>query len=421
MTLAYFVRATRYARESLVNFRSISRICATRSKRPLTREDRVPLEVALELSEIGQFAELAYTPIPITYILENLDTLTREHFPLEGYDALSDSVLITHTHGAVADVQTFVVYRPHTRQVVVSFSGTANLAQCIYDLNLTRHHYHNGTLRRGRVHHGFWKMFKGLRLFIMRAIEAACAQFEVEELVLTGHSLGGALAYLFGLEVLSASYELPKGIRIKVVTFGAPRSGDEELVKYWNELVDAYRATYGPDAVVDYCVKGHRDGVPAIPPTSFGYRHFCREPLFSYDGKVYRIPTSEREHALFDLPRAEDDAPAMYPRGGHNYYNGRSLENVFRRLQFLEKILDGKSAANAWEDRYLRRVHKYEGAVKTVQRKSESSARPLRARAVSEPADRPAALEEGGSNVTLVPGVTFPCKQLSASAGCSPD
>lgn len=62
------------------------------------------------------------------------------------------------------------------------------------------------------------------------------------------------------MEVLSASYELPKGIRIKVVTFGAPRVGDEELAKYWNELVDAYRATYGPDALVDYCVKGHRDG-----------------------------------------------------------------------------------------------------------------------------------------------------------------
>lgn len=101
----------------------------------------------------------------------------------------------------------------------------------------------------------------------------------------------------------------------------------------------------------------------------------------------------------------------MYPRGGHNYYNGRSLENVFRRLQFLEKILDGGSAADAWEDRYLRRVHKYEGAVK-VQRKSESIAWPLRARAVSEPADRPAALEEEGSNVTLVPGVTFPCKHF---------
>lgn len=190
MTLAHVVRATRYARESLVNFRSISRICATRSKRPLTREDRVPLEVVLELSEIGQFAELAYTPIPITYIMKNLDSLTREHFPLEGYDALHDSVLVTHTHGAVADVQTFVVYRKRTRQVLAAFSGTANLAQCIYDLNLTRHHYHNGTLRRGRVHHGFWKMFKGLRLYIMRAIEAACAQFDVEELVLTGAFLG---------------------------------------------------------------------------------------------------------------------------------------------------------------------------------------------------------------------------------------
>lgn len=152
-------------------------------------------------------------------------------------------------------------------------------------------------------------------------------------------------------------------------------------------------------------------GVPAIPPTSLGYRHFCREPLFTYDAKVYRVPVSEREHALFDLPRAEDDAPAMYPRGGHNYYNGRSLENVFRRLQFLEKILDGGSAAGAWEDRYLRRVHRYEGVVKE-QRKGGPSATSLRARAASEPADRPAVPEEDGPNATLAAGVTFPCERV---------
>ncbi|KAI0033151.1 Alpha/Beta hydrolase protein [Vararia minispora EC-137] len=346
----------RYARESLVNFRWISRICATRSHRLLTSADRLPVEITLALSQHGQFAELAYTPVPLPHLFRNIHILSREHFPLEGYDALLDSELVYHTRGKVADVQAFVVYRPSTRQLVTAFSGTSNVAQCLYDLRLSHHHYHTGAVRRGRVHNGFWKMFKGLRLSIMRSLEAACRRHQVDEIVLTGHSLGGALAYLFALETLSAEYALPPGIKIIVTTFGAPRTGDQELVDYWVELVDSYRAAHGPDALREYCVKGYRDGVPAIPPASLGYRHFCREPLYFVHGKLYRIPSSEREHALFDIePVADVEAP-LHPRGGHNYYNGRNMENAFRRLQFLGDIIEKRS--DGWEDRYLKRVRK---------------------------------------------------------------
>jgi hypothetical protein len=178
--------SARYARESLVNFRWIARICATSSRRPLTSADRVSVETALAISQIGQFAELAYTPVPLPYIFDNIDTLAREHFPLEGYDALAASQLVHLTRGKVADVQSFSAYRPSTRQLITAFSGTTNIAQCLYDLRLSHHRWHNGQVRRGQVHSGFWKMFKGLRMSIMRSLEAACKQYDIEELVLTG-------------------------------------------------------------------------------------------------------------------------------------------------------------------------------------------------------------------------------------------
>jgi hypothetical protein len=78
-------------------------------------------------------------------------------------------------------------------------------------------------------------------------------------------------------------------------------------------------------------------------------------------GKLYRIPSAEREHALFDVEPAADAEPPLHPRGGHNYYNGRNMENAFRRLQFLGKIIEKRS--DGWESRYLKRVHKYEGIV----------------------------------------------------------
>ncbi len=93
-------------------------------------------------------------------------------------------------------------------------------------------------------------------------------------------------------------------------------------------------------------------GVPALPPLFLGYRHFCKEPIYTFCGHVYRTPASECEHSLFHVQQhneTEGDS-RLFPKGGHNYYNGRDLERFARRINWLDRV---NPMEEGWEDRYI--------------------------------------------------------------------
>jgi len=128
-------------------------------------------------------------------------------------------------------------------------------------------------------------------------------------------------------------------------------------------------------------------GVVSLPLIKFGYRHFSQEPLYTVNEKVYRVPSDERECALFHVsslhpsgsspstfqvepgsdnagmdtfslrdtsypavnPFSKSSIP-LFPLGGHNYYNERDLEGGFlRRMEWLERSCLDKEG---WEERY---------------------------------------------------------------------
>jgi len=128
-------------------------------------------------------------------------------------------------------------------------------------------------------------------------------------------------------------------------------------------------------------------GVVSLPLIKFGYRHFSQEPLYTVNEKVYRVPSDERECALFHVssshpsesspsasqiesspdntridpsslqatsyptvnPFSKSSIP-LFPLGGHNYYNERDLEGGFlRRMEWLERSCFDQEG---WEERY---------------------------------------------------------------------
>jgi len=127
-------------------------------------------------------------------------------------------------------------------------------------------------------------------------------------------------------------------------------------------------------------------GVVSLPLIKFGYRHFSQEPLYTVNEKVYRVPSGERECALFHVsshpsesspsapqvesgpdntgidpfslqatsyptanPFSKSSIP-LFPLGGHNYYNERDLEGGFlRRMEWLEQSCFDQEG---WEERY---------------------------------------------------------------------
>ncbi|KAJ7051146.1 Alpha/Beta hydrolase protein [Mycena amicta] len=321
-----------YSQEKVINFRFISKIVARHAPETLGADHIAPLELQEYLSEIGQFAELAY------------NVISQPGLPFEGYNAILTARLVSSFTGTTARLPGFVAYRANTRQLILAISGTNvdSAVQALYD--------------RGKVHTGFWRLYKGIRDPALAALREGLKQFEGEiaEVVVTGHSMGAAVSQLFVLDVLRGL--LPLGdIPLRVVGFGGPRVGTEGLVRFWHELVDERRKRYGEDAFSEYAVKRHNDGVPALPPKAFGYRHFVERPYYHEHGRLYRVPADLKEYSLFHCDAApssslsstsslfspsasstDSEPTPLHPRGGHNYYNGRDMEKVARMIRWFK-------------------------------------------------------------------------------------
>lgn len=212
--------------------------------------------------DLGQFSEVAYSAVSIEFLFQNVTTLTKPGFPLEGYDFLQDSVLVSSVKGLLGNLPAYVVYRPLKKQLVVAICGTSSLQVVFHDLRALRCSHPSS---KGSVHSGFWDLYTGIKSLMLDAVRTGYQEHDVEELVITGHSMGGVISYLFCMDILSSDGNesfsfLPPNIRIKIAVFGVPRSGDANLVRYWRELVAKYHDLHGRDSLVEYSVKAFNDG-----------------------------------------------------------------------------------------------------------------------------------------------------------------
>ena len=317
----------------------------------------------------GQFAEVIYSDIPIKALLKHFQSLSRPGYPLEFYGALRDCELIDSIRGSTGDLPAFIFFRSLARQLIISISGTATLLHCLYDLRVMKAPHPSGI---GAVHSGFLALYGGIKVRLLQQIQEALAKHSPVELILTGHSMGGSLAYLLLLDLLTE--ELPKEysilsrVRVRIATYGAPRTGDRQLVDYFHSVIQEYQSKFrlGETFLAEYAVQGFNDGmcpqdcptpahvnmpsvsegIPASPPAFWGYRHFCRVPLYSAGGRLYRPPAPSESQVMFFPP---EDKMRIFPMGGHNYYNGRDVELLRRQIGWLTSADIEKPG---WESRY---------------------------------------------------------------------
>lgn len=200
-------------------------------------------------------------------------------------------------------------------------------------------------------------MFTGARSAALSALEEGLRTKDVKELVLTGHSMGAAMSYLLALEIMAGKEESGtaalNSIPLKIAAFGSPRIGNTALAEHWRNTVKA-RNERG--ALVEvYSVKMYNDGATMVPPTVLGYTHFAQEPYFFVNNRLYKIPPSEFEWAVFKVKHGENAPENRHPKGGHNYYNSRDMEKLLREMKSLDLSTTGPQG---WEARYRQRLQK---------------------------------------------------------------
>jgi hypothetical protein len=113
---------------------------------------------------------------------------------------------------------------------------------------------------------------------------------ETDNIYFTGHSLGGALAILAAVKT---KLDVDSGMhRIKVVTFAAPKPGDEAFIRYAN------RSLFQKN-ILNFIVTG--DIVPKVPPGFLGYRKIGIPIEYPMTGRLVDYLTRSPHETLDDI------------------------------------------------------------------------------------------------------------------------
>jgi hypothetical protein len=155
------------------------------------------------------------------------------------------------------DTQGFIAW--NDTEIVVSLRGTKGIADMHTDLQIRML-----DLGMYRVHTGFFVAIKSVQGEILAVIRRLMAE-RTRRIIVTGHSLGGALAMLCALS-LAEAWLHPE----HVITFGQPRVGDAAFKRYYN-LELGSSTTRVVNAV---------DAVVRSPGVLLGYRHAGENIVF---------------------------------------------------------------------------------------------------------------------------------------------
>ena len=152
--------------------------------------------------------------------------------------------------------------------IIIAFAGTDPLvpANWISDFDVGLSIGFNAGLdagpglevKPGLVHRGFDRAFDAVSEQVTQALAARGAQ----PVLITGHSMGAALAVIAADHLLSE-----ENLRATAVyAFGMPRVGDEDFSVRYNDTLGAntYRLVHGDDIVA------------TVPPSRLGFRHVGR-------------------------------------------------------------------------------------------------------------------------------------------------
>ena len=190
--------------------------------------------------------------------------------------SVQDSILIRFDRGPLTDIRGFVAVDPVEKAIIVSFRASSSTENWITkyeppsifhctETKLTRFSFIftfvpcslvDGCL----VHTGFKVAWDEIRDEVFEAVASAKQQNPDFKIVVTGHSLGGALATLASGYLRKANYALD------MFTYGAPRVGNQAFASFiTSQKGREYRITHLDDIV------------PKLPPMILGYRHTSPE------------------------------------------------------------------------------------------------------------------------------------------------
>ncbi|KAF2197958.1 alpha/beta-hydrolase [Delitschia confertaspora ATCC 74209] len=172
--------------------------------------------------------------------------------------AASTITLTEFQNSLRTDVTGFVATDTTNNLTILSFRGSASIQNWLTNLDLST--IPTDLCPGCTAHSGFWSSWLESRTGVLDAIKTAARENPGYKLIVTGHSLGGAIATLAAAELRNSGYETA------LYTFGAPRIAGPKLSSFISQQPGGnYRVTHW------------NDPVPRLPPIPMGFVHVSPE------------------------------------------------------------------------------------------------------------------------------------------------
>lgn len=202
----------------------------------------------------------------------------------------------------------------NTSTIEVVFRGTDNIKGWIEDADFTQTPF-NGS-DTAKVHLGFWKTYsvvaKDVRALVDRT-RPTCGGGK--DIVVTGHSLGAALATLGAVEIAG----IDPSQRVQLFTFGQPRVGNKGFAELADEkLVFSERFTH------------RRDIIPHMPFKALDYWHVSREYWQNTENQYVKCNDSGED------PNCSDSVIVTNPLDHATYLGVDILAGVLHRCLYTD-------------------------------------------------------------------------------------
>lgn len=159
----------------------------------------------------------------------------------------------------------------------VGFRGSSNIQNWISNIQISQiQPYDNKDIG---VEKGFFTLYDNLKPSILSILSSMTSKYKTKQLIITGHSLGGALSTLFAFDLKYNDYDYDIQY---VITFGSPRVGNDYFSKYFYSFqLYSKRITH------------YYDIVPHVPEEYLNYEHVYNEIWYNENNSEYKICNDE--------------------------------------------------------------------------------------------------------------------------------
>ncbi|CUS13241.1 unnamed protein product [Tuber aestivum] len=306
----------------------------------------------------GEFEELSRI-VDITYCVGSLNTGVERPFQCLSYCRDFPTFELRQTWNTGITLQDSCGYvalshAPALPRIIVAFRGTYSVANAIADLSLTKQEYVPYPSRGRpekcegcRVHSGFYESWTQSEAIIGDIVDELVREYPGYKLTLAGHSLGGAVAALAGLDFRGRGYDPI------VTTFGEPKVGNSALARFFTKVgsdglglngsrqtnirqkftADTYRR-----------VTHIHDPVPLIPLTQWNYSQHAYEYYISSPQLPYAREDIHLCEGSEDMNCIAGDSPNALQlfRAHRDYFHRMGLcvpeDSFLRRIRLWDSV-----------------------------------------------------------------------------------